>query len=220
MRNRTVLACVGLSVVLVLAGCDREEEAGVEEEGYGAPVGEATPTPAGPVVEPEIVAAQISGPGGVTGVVTFTEQPGSGVQVVARVQGAPAGTHGLHLHEGSACDAPDFQTAGGHFNPTGSPHGGPASPQRHAGDFGNVEVGDDGTGTADVTSPTLTIDGPSGAMGHAVVLHAQADDLTTQPTGNSGGRIACGVVERVPANAAPVEATPSPAATAAPGGAI
>jgi Cu-Zn family superoxide dismutase len=215
MRNRTVLGCVGLSLVLALAGCDRDDEAGVEDDGYGT-VAEATPTPEGPVVEPEIVAAQLSGPGGVAGVVTFTEQPGGGVQVVTRVQGATAGPHGLHLHQGASCDGPDFQSAGDHFNPTSASHGGPDSPQRHAGDFGNVEVGADGTGTADVVAQTLNIEGPNGAIGHAVILHAQADDLTTQPSGNSGARVACGVVERVSANAAPVQASP----TVAPEGAI
>ena len=216
MRNRSVLGCVGLSVVLALAGCDRgEEEAGVEEE-YGSGVAEATPTPEGPAMEPEIVAAQLAGPSGVAGVVTFTEQAGGGVQVVTRVQGAVPGPHGLHLHQGSSCDGPDFQSAGDHFNPTGASHGGPDSPQHHAGDLGNLEVAADGTGTADVNAGMLTIEGPSGVIGHAVILHEKADDLTTQPSGASGARVACGVVERVAANAAPVQASP----TAAPEGAI
>jgi Cu-Zn family superoxide dismutase len=208
MRDRDVLWGVGLAVVLALGGCGRGEEPATEETGYGA--AEATPTPEMALEEPQIVAAQLAGPTGVAGVVTFTEQPGGGVQVVARVQGAAPGTHGLHLHEGTSCDGPDFQSAGGHFNPTSVAHGGPAAAEHHAGDFGNIEIGADGTGNSDVTSTVLTLEGTNGAIGHAVILHEKADDLTTQPTGNAGGRVACGVVERVAANAAPVEPTAAP----------
>ena len=209
MRERDVLWGVGLSVVLALGGCGRGEEPAAEEPGYGT--AEATPTPEVALEEPQIVAAQLAGPSGVNGVVTFTEQPGGGVQVVTRVQGATAGPHGLHLHQGASCDGPDFQSAGDHFNPAGVPHGAPSAAQHHAGDFGNIESGADGTGNSDVTSDVLTIEGANGAIGHAVILHEKADDLTTQPSGNAGARVACGVVERVAANAAPVEATPAPA---------
>jgi Cu-Zn family superoxide dismutase len=210
MRKRDVVWCAGLSVVLALAGCRKAEETGVDEHGA-----EATPTPEVAMEEPQIVAAQLSGPGGVSGVVTFTEQAGGGIQVVTRVEGASPGQHGLHLHQGGSCDGPDFQSAGDHFNPTNAPHGGPDSAQHHAGDFGNIEIAADGTGTSDVTSAMLAVEGANGVLGHAVILHQEEDDLTSQPSGNAGARVACGVVERVAADTAPVS---SP--TVAPEGAI
>ncbi|HXT21625.1 MAG TPA: superoxide dismutase family protein, partial [Thermoanaerobaculia bacterium] len=158
-----------------------------------APTPEATPEP---TVTNDIAGAQLSGPGGASGVVTFTQEAG-GVHVVARVQGAKQGPHGFHLHAGGVCDG-DFKSAGDHFNPTNAPHGGPTSPQHHAGDWGNVDVGADGTGNLDIVTSELTLGGggANDAIGKAVILHEGKDDLTTQPSGNSGARIACGVVQR------------------------
>jgi Cu-Zn family superoxide dismutase len=167
-----------------------------------------------------IAAAQLSGPGGASGLVTFTQEP-SGVHVVARVEGAPAGTHGFHLHAGGSCEGPSFDSAGSHFDPTGAKHGAPDAAEHHAGDFGNVEVAADGTGHLDVTTSMLTLGdgGANDALGKALILHGGKDDLTTQPSGNSGPRIACGVVQRAQGEAVvggeSPGATPSPAASPA-----
>jgi len=131
-----------------------------------------------------------------TGTATFTEKDG-GVDVVVDVSGAPAGTHAVHLHEKGDCSAPDATSAGGHFNPTNVPHGAPDAPQHHAGDFGNMTVGADGKGHLTLHSGMLTVGpGPGSVIGHAIIVHANADDMTTQPTGNAGGRIGCGVVSK------------------------
>lgn len=105
--------------------------------------------------------------------------------------------HGFHIHESGDCTAADFTSAGGHFNPTNAPHGGPDDAEHHAGDLGNIEIGEDGTGTLDLASSMLTLDAgaTNSAVGKAVILHAGQDDLETQPTGDAGARLACGVVQ-------------------------
>jgi Cu-Zn family superoxide dismutase len=142
-------------------------------------------------------ATLMSPTGSPLGTVTIT-QTGSAqqVQVAIALTGAPAGKHGAHLHDVGKCDPPDFMTAGGHFNPTGQMHGDPNQNIHHSGDFGNIDVGADGTGTLSVTTTTLSLssDQVTYAANHAFIIHQSADDLVTQPTGNSGARIACGII--------------------------
>jgi superoxide dismutase, Cu-Zn family len=122
-----------------------------------------------------------------------------GVRVVLSVSGLPPGPHGVHVHERGRCEGPDFQSAGAHFDPQGRQHGlsNPAGP--HAGDLPNLEVGADGRGalTALARGATLTGTGPASLGrpgGTALVIHAGPDDQVTDPSGNSGARIACGVI--------------------------
>jgi len=124
----------------------------------------------------------------------------TGVRLAVRVRGISPGKHGLHIHAAGKCDPSDFTTAGGHFNPGGKKHGlmSPAGP--HAGDLPNLEVGADGTGRLEYLTKLVTLAaGPTSlfdADGRALVVHANPDDDTTDPTGNSGGRIACGVITK------------------------
>jgi Cu-Zn family superoxide dismutase len=129
----------------------------------------------------------------VSGEVTFTKIEG-GVKVSAHFSGLAAGTHGFHIHEFGDCSAPDATSAGGHFNPGAHKHGGPKDADHHAGDLGNIEAGADGTATLEATDATITMEGPDGIVGRGVIVHANADDFKTQPTGNAGGRVACGVI--------------------------
>jgi Cu-Zn family superoxide dismutase len=129
----------------------------------------------------------------VSGTVRF-EAVAGGVKVTANLKGLAAGSHGFHVHEFGDCTAPDATSAGGHFNPAGHPHAGPSDAKRHAGDLGNVEAGADGTATLEWTDAAMKLDGAHGVVGHAVIVHAKADDLKTQPTGDAGGRLACGVI--------------------------
>lgn len=153
--------------------------------------------------------------GEIVGVVTLTGGM-AGVQVTGDLAaGSDAGSHGFHIHESGECVAPDFTSAGGHFNPAGVPHACPPTTPRHAGDFGNVTfVG--GSGRVDASSDLITLapGETNSVLGKAIILHAGEDDCVTQPTGDAGGRLACGVVEMgaAPAGAAPGTAAPAAAA--------
>jgi Cu-Zn family superoxide dismutase len=133
-------------------------------------------------------------PGGkVEGTVWFDAAAG-GVAVKARVTGLAPGTHGFHVHEFGDCSAADFASAGAHFNPTAQPHGAPRAAARHVGDLGNIEAGADGVATLEWKDSHLAFGGRKGILGRAVIVHVKADDLKTQPTGDAGGRLACGVI--------------------------
>jgi Cu-Zn family superoxide dismutase len=131
------------------------------------------------------------------GVATLIETP-EGVRVALTGYRLPPGGHGLHVHAVGRCDPPDFASAGAHFNPTGKQHGrmNPAGP--HAGDLPNLVAAASGEAGLDITTKAFTLSpGPSsllGDKGTALVVHANPDDDKTDPTGNSGGRIACGVI--------------------------
>lgn len=119
-----------------------------------------------------------------------------GLGAHVEVQGAQPGLHGVHIHEKGDCSDPKAASAGGHYNPnTGAHHGGPRTPVRHGGDLGNLTVDSSGKGTLDVVVGDLSVDSvQNGVVGRAIVVHEKADDLQTDPAGNSGGRFACGVV--------------------------
>jgi Cu-Zn family superoxide dismutase len=121
-------------------------------------------------------------------------QTAGGVSFHIEAAGLPHGVHGLHVHAVGRCDPPEFTTSGGHWNPADKKHGmnNPAGP--HAGDLPNVEVAANGVLSATVTLPGATMAGLLDADGSALVLHAAADDYKTDPSGNSGARIACAVI--------------------------
>ena len=128
------------------------------------------------------------------GSVTFTQENGA-VRVQATFSGLTPGEHGFHVHQVGDCSAPDASSAGDHFNPDAHPHGrqGDAATSRHAGDFGNVTAGADGSATVDLTDNVIAFTGANSIDGKAVIVHANPDDYS-QPSGNAGGRVACGVV--------------------------
>ena len=129
----------------------------------------------------------------VRGLVTFTKE-GDQVKVVAHIEGLTPGSHGFHIHEWGDCSAKDGASAGGHYNPATMAHGARDASPRHIGDLGNIEAGADGVAHVEFTDAMLKLDGPNTIVGRGVIVHAKADDLKTQPTGNAGGRQACGVI--------------------------
>lgn len=169
--------------------------------------------PAGPAATPyaeapSVVRAQAGlkdAKGSTVGFAEFIEVR-SGVQLTLKVLSLPPGKHGLHIHAVGKCEPgregqPDFATAGGHFNPAGKQHGTKNPQGPHAGDFPNFEVGPDGKGELLAFNPHLSLNpGASQSLlkdPTAIVIHEKEDDEKTDPTGNSGNRIACGVIARV-----------------------
>lgn len=131
---------------------------------------------------------------GASGDASFVQE-GDTVKVVVNIKGATPGEHGLHIHEKGDCSAADAASAGPHFNPHKMDHGGLEQGPRHAGDLGNITVGADGTGKLEAMLKGITVTaGDSSVLGRAIVLHEKPDDLRTQPSGNSGARIGCGVI--------------------------
>src|SRR5439155_26073181 len=118
-----------------------------------------------------------------------------GVRVEGEVTGLKPGKHGFHVHEKGDCSAPDASSAGSHYNPSGMPHGEPGAAKRHAGDFGNIEANAGGIARFSMVDHTITVEGPNSVIGHGLIVHANPDDFS-QPVGNAGPRVACGVIEK------------------------
>ena len=131
----------------------------------------------------------------VQGTVHFEKDMGE-MHVQVHVTGLTPGKHGFHIHETGDCSAPDASSAGGHFNPDAKPHGAPNAGEHHAGDLGNVEADSTGMAMADLHSTSLTLEGPNSIIGKAVIVHGGEDDLKSQPAGNAGPRVACGVIPK------------------------
>jgi Cu-Zn family superoxide dismutase len=215
MSTRLVARTLVPAALLVLAGCAPKPEA------PPAPVATAArpaPPPAPPPAPARSATAIVAGINGdaVAGTITFKEVPGGGIQIDAHLSGLKPGRHGFHIHEVGDCTG-DGTAAGPHFNPAGHQHGGPDSPAPHAGDYGNIVADDMGHAMLDMIARSITLDDPvTGIVGRAVVVHEGEDDLTSQPAGNSGKRIGCGVITMdMPSGAMPPAAMPvEPAAPA------
>ena len=133
------------------------------------------------------------------GTVTLSKARKGGVRAKIQLHDLPFGPHGVHFHQNAVCEGPDFKTAGGHFNPDGKQHGFQNPMGHHAGDTPlNIQVGEDHRGEATLDLPALSLDpaAPNSVFGTALVVHEKADDMTTDPSGNSGNRIACAVIKR------------------------
>lgn len=182
MKNRIPLIVTTLgSLLLFASGCANDSEASkdvVAPQERRIAIAEMNPTEGNETV----------------GTVTFIEERG-GIRVIADIRELDGGKHGFHIHEKGDCSAPDGTSAGGHFNPTGAPHAGPEAEMRHVGDLGNLESTEANAAMLEHFDEMLTFDGPNSILGKAVIIHAGEDDLTSQPTGAAGPRIACGVIE-------------------------
>lgn len=172
--------------------------------GCGGDTGE-THDDAAPAAEPEVTAPQMRrlnvilegrSESTLTGIAMFVQSTSGQVSLQLNVENTPPGKHAVHLHETGDCSAPDASSAGGHWNPSHEDHGKWGAGAHHLGDIGNIEVGENGEGslTLDTDRWSIGTGADNDILGKAVIVHADADDFTSQPTGNAGGRIGCGVI--------------------------
>lgn len=168
-RNKLVL---GTLAAAVLAGCSSMEM--------------ATPPAA-------VAALEAKSGSTVSGKVSFFGMT-NGVRVEAQVSGLTPGEHGFHVHEAGDCSAPDASSAKGHFNPAATAHGSHAAAEHHGGDMPNLVANAQGEASYRVELKGVALNGPNGIVGRSVVVHADPDDYKSQPAGNSGKRIACGLI--------------------------
>ncbi len=189
---------LGLGVVatLLLAACSREQPEGAPrqpDETTAAPAEKTASAEAAPEAAAQIAPTQGNT---VTGSLALAASP-QGVRISGAIQGLkPDAEFGFHVHEKGDCSAPDGSSAGAHFNPAQAQHGNPASGEHHAGDMVNIRSNGEGVAQVDTTAAGTSLHGDpnTDVMGKAIVVHESPDDYTTQPSGNSGKRIACGVI--------------------------
>lgn len=147
----------------------------------------------------KMASAEISPASGsdVSGEVTF-RQVGDFVRIEGTLNGLEQGEHGLHIHTRGDCSAKDASSAGGHFAPYGNPHGAPddINPEHHTGDLGNIAADESGSATFSMSDTEMTLEsGETSIVGRAVIVHSNADDFESQPSGDAGNRVGCGVIE-------------------------
>jgi len=131
----------------------------------------------------------------VQGTVIFKQEKDGSIRVTAEVSGLTPGSHGFHIHEKGDCSAPDASSAGGHFNPHGTPHGKAGEGTHHVGDLPSLEAGADGNANLNVVLNSLMLDGDHGIVSRGLIVHANPDDYS-QPVGNAGARVACAVIQK------------------------
>ena len=196
IRFASLLVCLTLAFA---AGCemfDRDKDNDDKKDASGMQGGKEMGKVAVAEVKPAKGAATQPSMQNVTGMVTFTELPGDKVQVVGEIRGLTPNTeHGFHIHEKGDLSSADLSSAGPHFNPENKKHGGMHGAERHVGDLGNIRSDAQGVVRVDVTIDNTTLSGKNAIAGRSIIVHAKPDDLKTDPSGNSGGRVAGGVIE-------------------------
>ena len=181
--KKNVLMWVGIATALfVTAGCGT------------IPLGSARATKAAAVVRPLNAS-------GVNGLVTFIQE-GAQVRIVAEISGLSPGKHGIHIHEFGDITSIDGSSAGSHFNPRNTTHGGPEDRNRHLGDLGNMEADRSGKAKYNRVDSRISLNGANSIVGRAIVIKESADDFKTQPGGGAGRRVAMGVIGQ---SATPIE---------------
>ncbi len=185
-----IVSSIALMSCLALGACNRSPTPPADNEAASDSMGSGMGNDVAPTAQ---AMNFISGAGKALGSVTAANGP-SGVVLTLAASGLPGGVHGIHIHSVGKCDGPKFESAGGHFNPDGKMHGAKNPKGPHQGDLPNISVGADGTASDALTAAGVTMAALQDADGSALVIHARADDLKTDPSGASGDRIACAVI--------------------------
>ena len=187
--HRPLLAATGLACSLALAACGSEpQETASQQDADRAPMAAET--------EPATATAMLKTADGKDAGMVMASQTDDGIKLAITSSGLAEGEHGIHVHMTGKCEGPKFESAGGHWNPVGAEHG-LSNPQgQHHGDMPNLVVASDGSGKMDYVLSEAQLDEMMDADGAALVIHAKADDQMTDPSGNSGDRVACGVFAR------------------------
>jgi Cu-Zn family superoxide dismutase len=182
-RFAAILLVLVLPVVLI--GAQDPEKKGKQGKGKAG----------GGMARPQKAVAVLHALGNsmVKGTVTFSQKEGY-IAITGEITGLTPGEHAFHVHEFGDCSSADGMSTGGHFNPTGMPHGGPDNEKRHVGDFGNIKADESGKVVLDIKDKVIRLAGGSSIIGRALIVHGGVDDLTSQPAGNAGPRIACAVI--------------------------
>ncbi len=180
-RSKTSMLLLLIAVTTVLASCDAVQD-----------FADLLPPPQSAGAHAVIDSTSGSE---VTGTAVF-EQTGDTITLTVEIQNAEPGLHGVHIHEFGDCSAPDGTSAGGHWNPTNTAHGKWGEGEFHLGDIGNILVSDDGTGNIELTTDLWELGTGSifDVVGKGIIVHADADDFTSQPSGAAGARIGCGAI--------------------------
>jgi Cu-Zn family superoxide dismutase len=196
----TLRWAAALGTALLLGACgSAPDKSAASSTGAPATAAQASMTtaPAGRAIE-AVARLQPTQGSQVSGSLRFIPQGDGSVRVQGMIQGlAPNSEHGFHVHEKGDCSSPDGLSAGGHFNPTGQAHGRFDSAAHHTGDLPSLKADAQGRASVDFISRGLALDqGPTSVLGRGLIVHKDPDDYTTQPTGNSGARLACAVIQR------------------------
>jgi superoxide dismutase, Cu-Zn family len=199
MRPTIAIAAAAAMCSLMLLSCAQTKAPSSTPAATPSPGAPAATAPEAPSAQEGAVRAyariEPKSDSRVKGKAEFVQEDGK-VTFTLEVSGLTPGEHAIHLHDKGDCSAADGTSAGGHWNPTNEAHGKWGAHPFHRGDIGNLTADADGKATLNFTTDLWSVGGdPSrDVVGHAIIIHAKADDFTTQPTGNAGGRVACGVV--------------------------
>ncbi|WP_051237115.1 superoxide dismutase family protein [Ottowia thiooxydans] len=179
--GRTTIICSAIGLGLLVSGCS---------------IGPSTGSLPEQVAQAPLRATQVDQPLAakpVEGMIRFAAMKDGATRITGEVKNLkPNAVHGFHIHERGDCSAPDAMSAGGHFNPTGSPHGAPG--HGHVGDLPTLQADAMGTARVQYVSQSVKLTGPNSVVGKGVIVHKDPDDINAQPAGNSGPRLACGVI--------------------------
>jgi superoxide dismutase, Cu-Zn family len=194
MTNPRLPLIAAISIAALISACQKPQEPTGNEMAAANDTGAMNEAAQGAAMQP---AQLLDGAGKAIGQVEMSEDP-NGVTLKVAAAGLPAGTHGVHLHEKGMCEGPKFESAGAHWNPTSKQHGRDNPMGAHLGDLANMEAADGTEASSTYLVAGVTMGGTQNALadadGTSLVVHAKADDYKTDPSGNSGDRIACAVI--------------------------